>query len=160
MPFSRNPILLPENLYAHKCSKVTWLPQHQLTMFWYACLYVTFIPLVAMTYPELRQWWVGIWHQILQAYTTSVMAICMIFVQTYWIFKTSYSSRHLHGGCLYFSITTGIVWQGCSQPQSDTRAQIMYIPIHFMMANYWHAALYVCILKTVVWKVHSTTKLV
>ena len=49
------------------------------------------------------------------------MAICMIFVQTYCIFKTSYSSKHFHGSCLYFSITTGIVWQGRSQPQSDAR---------------------------------------
>ena len=88
----RNPVL-PENLYACKCSKVTWLPQHQLIVFLYTYLYVTFILLVVMTYPELCQWLVGVWHQILQAYITSVLAICMIFVQTYCIFKTSYSKQ-------------------------------------------------------------------
>ena len=34
--------------------------------------------------------------------------------------------------------------QGCSQPQSDARTHIFYIPIHFMrVINYWHAGLYV-----------------
>ena len=28
--------------------------------------------------------------------------------------------------------------QECSQPQSDTRAHVFYIPINFMVVNYWH----------------------